>query len=131
MNTLVVLYRVVIVCLIYHGVQFLWGDGVAMYSMLGRLQFVIFWILLAWVFSKWPEKSSIPLGLLMLISVAVQSSLLRTAQMDLPNGELSAGQGWFSFALSVLPLFIGGICCIVFRFMANNSKNQLNSKDSF
>lgn len=125
MKTLIILYRIVIVCLVFHGVRFLWGSGVAGFSFTHRLSIMSFWFLLAWMFWKWPEKSSIPIGLFMLISVAFQSYILWSVQQRLSGGELPSGQGWFSFAFSVLPIFIGGLSALSFRVIESRHKKTV------
>ena len=123
MKTQVILYRIVIVCLVYHGLRLLGGDGTADLSFTYRLSIVCIWLLLAWVFYRYPEKLSIPISLFMLISVAVQSFLLWTVQAELPDRQLPPGQGWISFFISVLPLFVGGLSACVFRIIESRSKN--------
>ena len=75
--TINLLRRIILFCLVYHAFGFLWGAGVADFAILHRLSFVGFWLLLSWLFYKWPEKASLPIGLFMLTSVAAQGYLLR------------------------------------------------------
>ena len=68
--TLNLLRRIILFFLVYHAIRFLWGAGVADFAIIYKLSFVGFWLLLAWLFYKWPGKASLPIGLFMLTSVA-------------------------------------------------------------
>lgn len=119
MKTPNLLSSIVIICLVYHVTNYLFSGGLGNDFVTHQLGPILFWLLLAWWFYTRLEKAVLPVGALMLTSVCVQTYLmiqLQSPPLSVQFPEAQSMSEWVKFSLSIAPLLIGGISCLLLRF---------------
>lgn len=112
------LHRIAVGCVLFWGMNLLVHvRSVTFMTITGAM----LWLVLAYVLFRWPRKTGIWLGLLMLVVVALQcwalSMVLADPQHTAFLEETSKDQQMASFWISVIPLIVGGLCSLPLRWM--------------
>jgi len=115
------LHRIAVGCVLFWGLNLLVHvRAVSFLTIAGPM----LWLALAYVLFRWPRRTGIWLGLLMLGVVTLQCRALSMVLTDPQYAALfqtSKGQQMVSFWISVIPLIVGGLCSLPLRWLPEQS----------